>query len=288
MAAALPPTPWLQPPNTAQNYLHGYGLGQQGAAEQARIAEAQQRLQQQAQQVQMEMAMKQQELEKQHLMDQQRIEIARSYHEQQMALGQQKLEEAKKVQEQKAVLAARQYQEQQAYLQDLSVTKDPYGAISRHPGMFPNMSGFGSAMRPGKQAATPQELAEKADMALDADTYKKISGAKLKLQEELSVAAPKMQPQLQSQITDLTRQQNMIRQNRGLTRPQIPGVAAAAPATAGGQKGIEIVRDPKTGRLVVSGGEDKLTVNQEPQAPPLTEDMFPNPDNFVDQSGQPE
>ena len=102
---ALPPTPWLRPPDTDQNYLKGYGLGQQGASEQAQIALAQQRMAQQAaeasaqlqersQIAQMEIEMRQKEQERQSLMDQQKLEIEKQYNTMQMALGQEKLKEA--------------------------------------------------------------------------------------------------------------------------------------------------------------------------------------------------
>ena len=101
----LPPTPWLRPPDTDQNYLKGYGLGQQGASEQAQIALAQQRMAQQAaeasaqlqersQIAQMEIEMRQKEHERQFLMDQQKLEIEKQYNTMQMALGQEKLKEA--------------------------------------------------------------------------------------------------------------------------------------------------------------------------------------------------
>jgi hypothetical protein len=172
---ALPPTPWLRPPDTDQNYLKGYGLGQQGASEQVQIAMAQQRMAQQAaeasaqlqersQAAQMEIEMRQKEHERQSLMDQQKLEIEKSYRQSQIGLEKQKLDEEIKINQSKlsqtANLAAAQMEAQKR----IAAGEDPsdvWMEIGPRAGM--TGAGMGSLIR-SKQAMLPPEDVQAANV----------------------------------------------------------------------------------------------------------------------------
>lgn len=106
MAAGQPAAPWLHPPDVTGNYLHGFGLGEQAASENARLQQAQAQLQQHAQQAQMELEQRKAEHERQTLMQQQQMEVQKAYQQAQIGMAQQKLQEAQKVNQMKIKQAA--------------------------------------------------------------------------------------------------------------------------------------------------------------------------------------
>lgn len=246
MPAPMPSAPWLTPKgDPAQDYLHGYGLGEQAASEtaqlaqraaseQAQLTQRSQQMQQQAQQTQRELDMQQQQQERQHLMDQQRLEITKSYHEQQAALGQQKLQQAAQANQAKIQEIARVSQIKQQAQKEIDGGADPVETWAKYgPAAYgAGGAGYENAYANQQRRAslpTPQTPEQKADMALDTDTYKKLEGAKVKLQGELASASGDSVPKIANQITELTRQQNAIRNNRGLTKPAVPTADTALP-----------------------------------------------------------
>ena len=165
MPAGLPTTPWLQPPNTTENYLKGFGLGQQGAAEQAQINMASQRLQQQAQQTQMEIEAKKSEQDRQYQMDQQKLEIEKAYRQSQIGMEQQRVDQAKQTFDFKTKQAAQSMQAQGQYQTDYDSMVGqgiPEGEASikaalKNPGFLKGGSGLAAVTR-AAQANVPKNL----------------------------------------------------------------------------------------------------------------------------------
>ena len=162
MPAQLDATPRISgPPDTAGSYLKGFGQGAQVAEANARIAQAQQQLAAQQQQAAMEAQVKQDQIAQNSRIEQQKAEIAREYNQSRIRLNQEKVAQAKQINDQRAVMVARQMQEEAAYQKDIAPADkggggmSPFEAMSRHPGMIPNMSGFASSVSRQRNAQVP-------------------------------------------------------------------------------------------------------------------------------------
>lgn len=121
--------PAMYPPaDPAKYFLQGYSQAREAATSNARIAEAQQALQQRASMQAMQMEIEQRRQQEQFNVRQQQMEIQRSYHDAQVGLAESKLNEAKKMNNEKIARAARQYKARQAYSQAVKDGADPLNA----------------------------------------------------------------------------------------------------------------------------------------------------------------
>lgn len=156
---ALPPfAPWIKPADEAGHFMQAYQAS-------AQIAEAQARMQQQAQKTQIELGARKAQNDRQYQVEQQRMEIEKSYHQQQMALGQQKLQEASQINQLKIQQAAQTLQAQGQYNQDYQAFLDQgmsegdasIKAALKNPGFLKGGSGLAAVSR-AAQASVPKNL----------------------------------------------------------------------------------------------------------------------------------
>ena len=149
--------PWLQPANPAKNYMEAYQVS-------AQIAEANQRLQQQAanaekshQDEQQRLQIEQQQFQQKQLMDQQRSEVLNQYHQSQLGLANQKLEEASKANQIKIQQAADKSSAMMEASSRIKNGEDPSSVWMELGPRTGNMGGMGSLIR-AQQATAPKEL----------------------------------------------------------------------------------------------------------------------------------
>lgn len=328
----LPPTPWLRAPDPGATYLKGLAIGNQQRNEAAQIGLAQQRiaqqaaessaqLQQRSQIAQMEMEMRQKEHERQSLMEQQKMEIDKQYHQMQMSLGQEKIKEAHALNQEKikktADVAAAKMSYQKAIEgidMDTSLDQEQrqqlkYEAMMQYgPGMVED-SGVGTvlgALNKFQPAPMPR-LDQKTGALIDIRGVPHWTPREGQTQDQrtdyqwLKIQAEPLTKALAKAYEDRNAAE-AAGNNRGVAAldKTIQGLKSEieklnprySPAPQTNTGSIKIIRDPKTGRLVVSGGvsasdeepEDPVFGKLEPPlayypegARPLTMEDFPPP-----------
>jgi hypothetical protein len=287
---------------------------------------------QQAQQAQQEFAQQQlamqarhDQQERENEMERQRLEITKSYHEQQIQIRQQQLQEAQKMNTAKTEAAAAQAAARMRIEQRVADGED-FNTVMMQEGPG---AGFGGAAMAslgrnqqqlqqlqGKQAYIPEEMTTESGQSyyrgaptspwapakpeprkpVDSleNTGVAIMEREIAKAEDLIDTTPKMDAKIkaamEASLDAKKRRVNAVFKKRG-DDPPYPGAEESA-AT----KSIKIVRDPKTGKLVVTGGgtttattpparpipETSHDEEEEParvplRVPPLTWDMFPPP-----------
>src|ERR1035437_643182 len=149
--------PWVQPANPSKNYMEAYQVSSQ-------IAEANQRLQQQAanaekshQDEQQRLQIEQQQFQQKQLMDQQKSEILNQYHQSQLGLAQQKLEEASKDNQIKIQQAADKSSAMMEASSRIKNGEDPSSVWMELGPRTGHMRGMGALIR-AQQATAPKDL----------------------------------------------------------------------------------------------------------------------------------
>lgn len=159
------PAPWLTPPDYVGSYLKGAALGVQSqesanrlaveaSSQNARIALAQQQMQQQAAETQQKLQIEQQLMQQKALENQQRMEISKQIHLAQIGLNQQRLEEVRRVNDSKIQHAASQFAAKQRIDQRIAAGEDPIQVMMQE-GAGAGFTGASLAAI-GKRAQVPE------------------------------------------------------------------------------------------------------------------------------------
>lgn len=277
--------------NPFDDFAKGVAL-QQSFAEQQRQAQVLQQNQQRIGMEQQRIQVESQLAKHQQLMNQQRMEITAQYHQQQLALNQQKLEEAKRMNDQKIQQVIRQQDATAKYnqfIQDGLAAGGEIGQLQLQGlAMFPEMYSHvpagltgalqKSVMQQQNQAFKPSEftlpsgdtLIEMAPGKFEQKhkaTEPKASAASTAMLRKamddvskiaLDLRAKPEDPELKKAIKEAKERANDLAQGMGEPFPYLD--VSLLPAAERKQaeesaKNIKIVRDPNTGRLVVTGTE---------------------------------
>lgn len=141
MADGMMIPPWIQPADTAKNYLSGLQIG-------VNIAQQTQRLQAQREASAIESEMKIRQLEEQSAERRQRIEMDKAYHDQLVGLRQQQLEEAAQKNALATKMAAGRFAAQQQYRTRVAGGEDPSKVmLELGPTMGAGAGDIGAALR---------------------------------------------------------------------------------------------------------------------------------------------
>lgn len=274
MPYAIPP--WIQPADTARNYLAGLQLG-------ANIAQANQRLQAQREEAAMEAEIRTRQLEEQSQERRQRIMLDTSYKEQMLGLQERQLQETQKKNQFAVETAARKFAAQQAFRARVQSGEDPAKVmLEMGPLMGASSGDFSAALR--QTSARPAGPVEAFPVTYEGKAVPGLLGVQTAGGGMRTVGIPGFKPEgttsadrnmaasyLKSQRSELVkslppkpraaenlpkweaetapvRQEiaDLDRKIRGL----LPALGEAAPAlSVGGNTVRRVGRDPKTGRF---------------------------------------
>lgn len=144
------PTPnWIRPPeDLAAAYLNAYRAG-------ASVAEAQARLDTEAQERGVNLAVTEQRMQQQNMRDQQELEMKKALSQAELGIRQASLQNAQERIAMTAQAAASRMAEQQAFLKEREAGVDPFEAMLRHPGMFTSAAPLTSVAKEVAERSSP-------------------------------------------------------------------------------------------------------------------------------------